>query len=288
MLGAVVLGASSLMADDTVRKPLPRPVEKTAPYVSHKIPDKKPMEDVPANHKVEFRVGPRLSFLNGEVQSGRNGTPVDIWDDVGFDEPSVGMQFDADWQFVDRWHATFDMTWDKYDHSGVTSKLVSNGDAGPNNAVAAGSQTSADLDVYTFEGRIGYDIVKTKQWKVMPYIAGKGGVVDGNVRVTNNGPGGNGRVLNYTDNQAYALPVGGVDARFYVVPKLYMGVDVGASGWENVFYLTGQVYTGYDFTKNFGVRVGYDANFVHYENDNGSTQADPLLGAAYVQAVVGF
>jgi hypothetical protein len=286
MIGVLVLGTSSLIADDSGAKmPVTKTqVEKTTPYVSKKLV----VDDMPFDRTLEIRIGPRLSFLTGEVKSGRNGTSMDIWDDVGMDEPSAGMQFDVDWQFAKRWHAIFDMTWDRYDHSGVTSKLISNGDAGPNNAIAAGSSTSANLDIYTFEGRIGYDIVKTKNWTIMPYIAGKGGVADGTVSVTDNGPGGSGRVLTYTDNQAYALPLGGLDVRFYATPKFYVGADIGASGWENYFYLTGQAYTGYDFTKNFGVRVGYDANFVHYENDNRSTKADPLLGAAYVQAVIGF
>jgi hypothetical protein len=284
LLATLTLGANSLMADNTpVRKPYTRSVEKTAPHVSKAVVD-----DMPADRRIEFRLGPRLSFLNGEIKSGVNGTSFDIWDDLGFDSPSPGMQFDLDWQVGDRLHAIFDMTWDKYDHSGVTSKAISQGDAGPNNAIAAGSHTKANLDIYTFEGRIGYDVIKTKNWKIMPYIAGKGGVVDGTVSVTNDGTGGNGRTLTYSDNQMYALPLGGLDVRFYPIRQFYVGADMGASGWDNFFYLTGQAYTGYDFTKNFGVRAGYDANFVHYENGNRSTKADPLLGAAYIQAVVGF
>ncbi len=82
--------------------------------------------------------------------------------------------------------------------------------------------------------------------------------------------------------------LGGVDGRAYISRDWYVGIDPGAGGWNNWYVITGDAYTGYDFSKNWGVRLGYDANFVHSSNDVNSYNVDALLGAAYVQVVWGF
>ena len=85
--------------------------------------------------------------------------------------------------------------------------------------------------------------------------------------------------------------LGGVDTRYYVTyvdSRWYVGGDIGASGWDNWYLLTGEVYTGWDFSQNWGLRAGYAYDYFHRENDLKSSMQDPLLGAVYVQVVWGF
>ncbi len=246
--------------------------------------------DTPADRKLELRVGPRISFLTGDLRTGKTGTTFDIWDDLALDEPSGGVQFDIDWQPLDRWHVAFGMTGDQYDHSGTTSKNISNGE----DVLVSGASVSADLGLYTFEGKLGYDAIKNDTWRIQPYIGGKGAWADGTATVT-------GAVLNSAGvtvatsrtkttrlDQSYGLFFGGVDARAYISHQWYVGADIGAFGLDSWYYLTGDAYTGYDFSKTWGIRAGYAYDYVSWENNVKSGQAEPLLGAAYVQAVWGF
>ncbi len=247
--------------------------------------------DGPADRKLEVRVGPRISFLSGDVRVGGTGTPFDIWDDTGLDEPSAGVQFDADWQPWNRVHIAGGVTWDKYDHSGTTKKDLSR--EGSTERLLAGAPVSADVDVVSFEGKVGYDVIKNNTYRLQPYIGGKGWFLDGKTsfsgtRINSAGVALAPRTDTFKDDQTYGAFFGGVDQRLYVSRSWYVGGDIGATGMDRWYYLTGDAYTGYDFNKTWGVRAGYAYDFASYENRNKTTKAEPLLGAVYVQAVWGF
>jgi hypothetical protein len=282
VLGAVAaLVVGSLMADDTMK---PTTVQKKTVKTS---------AGSTVDRELEVRIGPRVSFLTGGVRIGKTGSEFDIWDDAGLDEPSAGVQFNVDWQPINRWHADFGMTYDNYDHSGNTKKNITAGD----DTLVSGAALSADITALTFEATIGYDVVKTKELRVKPYIGGKGAYADGTAGFT-------GAVLNSAGvlvdanrtktanvDTGYGMALGGIDTRYYVVPvdsRWYVGADIGATGWENWYLLTGEAYTGWDFTQNWGVRAGYAYDYFNRENDVKSSFQDPLLGAVYVQAVWGF
>ena len=65
---------------------------------------------------------------------------------------------------------------------------------------------------------------------------------------------------------------------------MLLGPDVDV---QSGIYLLGP-NAGYDFSKNFGLRLGYSFDYLHYQNAGNSTFAEPLLGAVYLQAVLGF
>ena len=244
----------------------------------------------PVDRTLEVRLGPRVSFLDGDVRVGRTGTEFSIWDGLNFDEPNIGADFDVDWQPWNRIHVIGGLTYDKYDQDGTTALAISRtgGDR-----LAAGSTVSADIDLFTFVAKLGYDVIKNNTWRVMPYIGGKGAYVDGRATATGtvlNAAGASlgTRTLTIDDEVGYGTFFGGVDTRAYISRDWYVGGDIGAFGLDNWTYLTGDAYTGYDFNQTWGVRLGYDFNYVDYENSNNTVKADPLLGAVYVQAVWGY
>jgi len=89
-------------------------------------------------------------------------------------------------------------------------------------------------------------------------------------------------------DEGYVLAFGGLDQRVYIARDWYAGGDLGASGWDTFYYLTGDAYMGYDFNTKWGVRGGYAFDYFSHENSNKSVKVEPLLGAAYVQVVWGF
>jgi hypothetical protein len=281
VLGALAaMAVSSLYADDSMA------TKKTSKTVV-----KKSISSAgPVDRELEVRIGPRLSWLDGDVRVGKTGTTFSIWDDLNLDEPSGGVQFNVDWQPINRWHLESALTWDKYDHSGTTARNLSDGE----NTLVSGAAVVADVDAFTFELTVGYDLLKNNTWRIRPYFGGKGAYADGSASFTGavlNSAGATvaaSRTKSANIDDGYGLAFGGVDSRAYISRDWYVGGDIGASGWENWAYLTGDAYTGYDFSKSLGVRVGYAYDYVTRENDIKSSKQDILLGALYAQFVWGF
>jgi hypothetical protein len=278
VMGAIAaLAVGSLTADDTLK-------DTTTKTTSRKVTKVAASSGAPVDRQLELRVGPRVSWLTGDLRIGQGGTQFDVWDDLGFDEVNIGGQFNADWQPRDRWHVDLGLTWDHYDQNGTTSRNIIDGDT----TVLAGAATSADIDAFTFEGTIGYDVIKNNTWRIKPYIGGKGAYADGSVNVTGATTTSPSRSRTANIDEAYGFALGGLDTRAYISRKWYVGGDIGASGWENWYVLTGDAYTGYDFNKTWGVRVGYAYDYFNGENDRRTDKQDLVLGAAYVQVVWGF
>ncbi len=264
-------------------------------------PANKAMGNQPAvDRELEVRVGPRVSFLTGEIREGKTAAPTDIWGDLRFSAPNLGIQFNVDYQpkgLIDRLHVEFGGTYDRYDQSAITVvNLVNN----KGTIALAGDTVKASGDIYTFNGKLGYDVVEIGGWyRLRPYIGGKAvglnGLVTGSGN-TQNGAVGITNKLNvgtrsYKNSYINGSYFGGIDQRFYITPlsrNWYFGVDAAASGWSDYYYLTGDVYSGYEFSKAWGVRIGYSADYIDYKNASGSTAGTPLLGAAYLQVVCGF
>jgi len=242
--------------------------------------------DMPADRKLELRVGPRVTFLTGDVRAGLTGTPFDIWDDTGLDEPSGGIQFDMDWQPIDLWHFDFGLTWDRYDHSGKTSKPISS--TGTGLSLVTGSAVSVDADFYTLEGTVAYDLIKRDGYRLRPYVGGKGYLIDGRQTVTNDGAGGSGVSRTSNSSAGAGTYLVGIDQRYNFTDEFYIGGDIGGSAMESYYLLSGDAYMGYDFNKEWGLRLGYAYDYVDYQNKADTTSAQPLVGAFYVQSVWGF
>ena len=283
MVGAVVGFAAvcALQADDSMR------TTRTAP-APVKI---KNVEVGPVDRELEVRVGPQVTFVTGDVRIGKTGTQFDVWDDLKLDDVSPGVKFDVDWQPINNLHFGIDASWSKFDQSGTTGKDISDGE----NILRAGATTKADLDIYSFKGIVGYDVLKTKTYRLRPYVGGIVGLVDGTASW--NGTVANSAGVNIDpsrtkstklDNVWSGSYIIGIDQRVYVSRDWYLGGDIGGTALNNWWGLSGDAYTGYDFTKNWGVRLGYAFNYVNWENGPKAGKAEPLVGSAYVQAVWGF
>lgn len=256
----------------------------------------------PIDRELEVRLGPRVTFAGGTGRIGPSGNEFAIWEDLGMDEPGYGAMFNIDYQpnFLKNFHAQLDMTWDKIDHAGVTARAFSNG----NQILDSGAATAVNADVYTLALKLGYDVFKNDTFRIRPYLGGIAAYITGNSSYQGNVRNSAG-VLIGPDNrsknfdQAEVSFLAGIDNRLYVARDWYAGIDFGGMGADRFYFLTGQVYSGYDFTKNFGVRLGYDAKYgvglipattviPDWGRSEHQGKLDPLLGAAYVQALWGF
>jgi hypothetical protein len=287
--GALALMATgTLFADDTMKSS-----KTTASTTKSKATTtaKVTTSDLPADRTLEIRVGPRASFVTGSVQIGKTGTNVDVWDNLGLDEPNIGTQLDIDYQVFSKFHIEGEFTYDSYDQTGTSGIAIVN-DRG--DVAQPGAAVAAKADIYTFDAKLGYDVYKSKTIRVRPYIGVVGEYIDANLTASGSvitaAPGSvtrTGSIVASADF-GYASFFGGVDSRLNISRNWYVGGDIGAFGLDDWYLLRGDGYTGYDFTKSLGLRVGYDFNYIDYKNASGSTTADPLLGAAYVQVVWGF
>ena len=83
--------------------------------------------------------------------------------------------------------------------------------------------------------------------------------------------------------------MGGFDFRVNISRKWYVGIKPQAMGWEQYYFVQGDLYTGYDFNKTFGVRLGVDTLYANWESKNSPEQhADGGLSSLYIQGVIGF
>jgi hypothetical protein len=287
VLGAIAaLTVSSVSADDSMKS--------TTKTTTTRTVKKAVVTEGPVDRTLEVRIGPRASFLNGEARfGGPAADTVDVWDDLNLDEPNPGIAFDVDWQPFNRWHLALGATYDNYDQSGTTSRNIRTASG---EVLQSGGTVNVDGHVIFLEGKIGYDLIKTNTYRLQPYIGGKGAWIDADVTGTGTvtATGGAGATLTRTGTRVTSLDdgygtfIGGIDQRLYISRSWYVGADVAGFGMDQWGYVTGDAYTGYDFSKTWGVRAGWDANWMTYENSNASTQIDALLHAVYVQAVWGF
>jgi hypothetical protein len=282
VMGALALVSASSLFADMVPAKATTATTKTTSTVS---------KEGPVNRQLEVRIGPRITFLTGDIRVGKTGTDVDIWDDLGLKEVGGGIKLDTDWQPFDRLHITSGFTWDHFDITGSTKSPIT---SSKGDVVQPGATLTLKADIYTFDGTVGYDVVKNNLYRLTPYFGGKGGAIDGELTASGSvltAPPGSRTVTGTrttTGEDVYGAFIVGIDQRFNITRNWYTGLDIAGSAWEDWGYLTGDGYMGYDFSKTWGVRAGYAFDYITYENPNKSTEANPLLGAIYMQAVWGF
>lgn len=293
--GALValLAVPSLRADDALRsKP------KSSPTMSKKL-----QGELPADRELEIRLGPRVTETAGSFRLGSSAIgaaigrtakdTVDLRRDLGLDDVNVGAQFDMDWQFIKNWH--FNLGY-KYDQASKTQTLPTDisfaGAYFPKN-----SSFKSEMELHQVDYVFGYDIYKDKTFKVMPFVGGKSliAVVKGTgTSVTVADPAAIGVAGGYQTNPysssdtAWTMTwLAGFDAKINISRDWYLGITPSASTLDDWWAVQGQFYTGYDFSRNWGVRVGFDALYSKYSASN-NQKAEAGLGAVFVQAVWGF
>ncbi|MBI4027252.1 MAG: hypothetical protein HY360_19865 [Verrucomicrobia bacterium] len=240
----------------------------------------------PVNRTLEMRAGPRFGQVFGSARLGQTGTDFDFGDDLSLNQNFVsGSQLDIDWQAFPKFHIGFQHTYDRYDQRGHTTKAIFKG--GEGTSLPAGSVVDGTADLNTVAVTLGYDVYKDKTWIVTPFFGAKWAfldeelfVADANNRFTLSGKG--------TQEILYATPLLGAEIKSFVSRSWYLGVHGAAFGLDQWNYVHGQVFTGYDFSENWGTRLGFDVNFGSYENAGRSLKAEGGIGSLYLQAVYGF
>jgi hypothetical protein len=243
----------------------------------------------PTYRKFEIRAGPRVMLLNGDVQIGNDSPTFDIWEDLGLDLPNAGAVFDIDWQPYNRFHVMLGVIYDNYDQKGTTTRNINTGSGPLNRVFASGSEVKANFHAFQFDGKLGWDVVRDQSYRLQLHGGLKGLFADGKLTITGSSFPGGIPVRDETRlSEGYVVGTVGLDNRVYLTRGVYLGLDTDFSAWIEYFGVNGDLYVGWDITKNWGVRAGYDFTYVGYENDNDRTSVYPFMNAFYFQAVWGF
>ncbi|MCC7518362.1 MAG: hypothetical protein IT578_04160 [Verrucomicrobiae bacterium] len=275
------------------QKPLPR-----SPLIE------KLKGDLPAERELEVRVGPRVTETAGAFRLGSTALgaafpgvgkdTVDTRRDLGMDEANVGMQFDLDWQFAKAWHLLFGY---KYDQAEKTQTLPT--DLSFDNAYfAKGSSFKTEVDLHQMDLTVGRDLHWDKTLKFMPFLGVKALVAESEgtgTQTTVANPANLGNAAGYatapyhrSDRSWLVTWLAGFDARVYVSRSWYWGITPAFSALSDWWALQGQIYTGYDFSQEWGLRAGLDSLYGHYASEESNQMADGGLGAVFIEAVWGF
>jgi len=293
--GALValLAVPALRADDAMRS-------KSKPSVTA---SKKVEADLPADRTLEIRLGPRVTETAGSFRLGSSAigaaigrTPkdtVDVRRDLGLDDVNVGAQLDVDWQFIKNWHLNLGYKYDQAEKSQTLATDI----AFAGGVFAKGSSFKSEVELHQIDLVIGYDIYKDKTFKIMPFVGGKvlvASVEGTGTTMTLANPSKPAVLGSYvgvpysrSDTSWTATWLAGFDAKINISRDWYVGITPAASALDKWWGVQGQLYTGYDFNKNWGVRAGFDALYGKYSAIN-NQKAELGLGAVYVQAVWGF
>ncbi|MCC7518230.1 MAG: hypothetical protein IT578_03485 [Verrucomicrobiae bacterium] len=291
LVGGLALPA--VHADDALRvKP------KTSLALKRKF-----VSELPADRELEVRIGPRVTETAGSFRLGSQAiasavgrTPkdtVDLRRDLGLDDVNVGAQLDVDWQFTKNWHLALGY---KYDQTSKTTTLPTDiSFAG--SAFAKGTSFKSEAELHQVDYVVGYDLYKDKTFKVMPFFGGKSLVAE--IKGTGTSfalanPAAPGVPASYpsssfskNDTAWTATWLAGFDAKINISRSWYVGLTPAASALSDWWAIQGQLYTGYNFSKEWGVRLGFDSLYGKYSGSN-NQMAEAALGSVFAQAVWGF
>jgi len=280
-----VFTAGTLFADDSMKsKPASSTTKSNTTAIKKSI-----SKDGPVDRTLEIRVGPRGSWLDGDVRVGRTGTSFNVFDDLKLDGGNIGAEVDFDYQPINRVHLTGGLNYQNHDQSGTTQKNISNGE----NTLVSGATVTSETDLIIWDSTLGYDVFKSNTLRIKPYVGVLGGYVSGRATINGNvttGANAAATARSFTDNfeDDYVTFFGGIDSRLNISRSWYVGVDAGGFGWDNVGVIHGQAYTGYDLSKTWGVRAGYTADYVDWKVSNNANAAEAYLQGVYLQIVAGF
>ncbi len=260
--------------------------------------------NLPADRELEVRVGPRATETAGAFRLGATALggaflgvakdTVDTRRDLGLDEANVGAQIELDWQFQPLWHLLFAY---KYDQAERTVNLPTDlSFAGA--FFAKGSRFRSDAELHQVDLLVGRDFHKDETLKVMPFLGVKALVAEfegTGTRTSVVNPAAIGAAAGYAtsafhqrDTAWLVTWLAGFDARVHVSREWYWGISPAFSALSGWWGLQGQLYTGYDFSSEWGLRAGVDALYGQYSSDRFNQKADAGLGAVFLEAVWGF
>jgi hypothetical protein len=252
---------------------------------------------------LEIRVGPRFTEVagSGRLKNSQNFAifgispkkDVDLRRDLGMDSVYPGIQFDIDFVIWKRCHIGLDYAADFASELTTLPSDISFSDS----VFQKGTVFSSDVSHHQIDYFIGYDVIRNHTFKLTPFIGGKSTVTEitlkgTELREVNPSATAFARntasatfVRNETDD--VHAPEAGFDFRINFTENLYWGITPSGGAIDDLYFIQGQTYLGYDFKRDLGIRGGFDAFYSNFDKSS-STQAELGLGSIYLQVVWGF
>ena len=251
------------------------------------------------DHTYEIRAGPRISWLDGKIRPGLDGSSqLDLRDDLGLKEVGVGSQVDFEMRFSDEWHASFSYAGSSFDTPTITTKRqltyqnANSGRVNPNTqnnpaVLAVGSTLQTQLDFHTLDMLLQYDAYKEKSLTLSPLLGLKGYFIKQKLNIVN---AANNFVTIDTTFLDGALPLAGLDAQYQFSPYIYAGATTSGSALDKCAYLHGGGYVGLSLNDSFGLRLGVDVDYISITrgNTNPTFSENGIMMGTFLQGVYGF
>ena len=139
--------------------------------------------------------------------------------------------------------------------------------------------------MHHLQGLIGYDAIKNSFVTFGPAFGFKAIWFEETLVAFNtNGTTGRDKTLIQS-----AIPLIGFETKFNINKNLTLGITPYGFGWEKLAYFGGQSYLAIDFNREWGMRLGFDADYLSRSLERSSKfSADAGMLAAYIQAVYGW
>lgn len=297
---AALLGlAATAFADDgmpvnTVPK---RPFEATSTAPNKARPMLRDEQGLSGNkggfgRVFEGRAGARFSMLYGSVRPGRDGSSeLDLRNDMDFRDAEVGPQLEVEWQVSPKSHfqvgyARNDFssrfsTKEQYQYQGLFSTQQ--------NPVflPTGSTVNSSVGMDLLWGSFRYDLVREGPLTLSPMVGFKAVFLEEETTIASAAPGMS--AFTSRTSLSEATPLAGFDLRLQFNRWFYLGLVPYGFAFDNYAYVGGQGFLQFDFTPDFGLRLGMDVDYFSSDRkDSRNFSANGGVASAYVQAVAGF
>ncbi len=218
---------------------------------------------------IELRVGPIYNTQNSfDIQSGPRGQGFDL-KKLGIDDPSYGIKADVDWEMGPGLHFNNALTWIHFNQAG---NLESDVTFGTGIKLKQGSRVEADLNIIKYEPKIGYDVVKLDDFRLMPYVGAIAGISTGNVSAKSGfverEQGKLSRIDRekvYNTTEFFGTYLLGFELQYRFTKGFYTGFDLGGYYMGFLNGASGKGYLAYDFTEKLSMRLGCDVDWVSYD-----------------------
>lgn len=239
---------------------------------------------------IEFRIGPVYNTeTNIDIQTGPRGQAFDL-KQYGLDDPNLGLKADLDWEVGPKLHFNNALTWIHFNQVG---NLQENVTYGSGMKLLKGSRVEAELDIIKYEPKIGYDVVKLEDFRLMPYLGGIGAVAYGNVSAKSGFvERERGKVSTidrekvFNETHFFGTYLVGFEVQYHFTKSLYTGCDFGGYYMGFLNGATGKGYLAYDFTEKLSLRLGCDADWISY--DDSKLTVEGYTTTPYLQMGVKF
>lgn len=218
---------------------------------------------------IEFRIGPIYNTQNSfDIQSGPRGQGFDL-KKLGIDDPNYGVKADLDWEIGAGLHFNNALTWIHFNQAG---NLESDVTYGTGIKLKQGSRVEADLDIIKYEPKIGFDVVKLEDFRLMPYVGAIVAVSTGSVSARSGFVERERGKLSqidhpkvYSRTDVFGSYLVGFDLQYHFTKDFYTGFDLGGYYMGFLNGASGKGYLAYDFTEKLSMRLGCDVDWVSYD-----------------------